>query len=369
MEIEYSASDYFRRGIGYYFTGKYKEAIKCFDETIKIDPNYINAYFYRGASLRNSNLFNASTLYQRAIADFKNVANNSNNIFAKSAQTYIKQIEGLCKSKINEFNDQITNNDPCNKNGYSYFMLGYWYKIIIDELDNTSGLDKAIQHYDSLIKDNLTTDENNAAAYYCRHNFHFERGKRSGEIEDFKKATDDLIKTVELDANNVMAYFALGHYSRFNLTKQDKTMKYYTQLLNYYKETNDRKKIAAVHFMIGNYRYEQAKSYKRSKPDGMANYFTAAIQHYKKAIDFNAVLSYLMLGNCYGNLNDYDIAVKWYNKLIENSEKKALAYYVRAFCHKRFEKNKERAEDLENAIKFGTENYQKEILEFLEKNI
>jgi tetratricopeptide (TPR) repeat protein len=101
--------------------------------------------------------------YTQCYACFKTVYGN--NIFAYDAQKYSDEIIKLCEKNIKDINDIIKKQE--SNNNYAYFMLGYWYKI-------TDKLDKAIINYNNLI---MIYGE--AAAYYCRHSFHYERGKRS----------------------------------------------------------------------------------------------------------------------------------------------------------------------------------------------
>ena len=44
----------FNEGISYFEQKRYEEAIKCFEEAIKLNPRYIAAFFYTGECYRKS---------------------------------------------------------------------------------------------------------------------------------------------------------------------------------------------------------------------------------------------------------------------------------------------------------------------------
>jgi len=286
---------YYNEGLKDYHLKQYYTAIKYLDKAIESNPDYLYAYFFRGDSCRELKQ------YGKALNDFRYVIKNENNIYAYDAQRYSDEIIKLCEKNIKDINNIIKKREPGNKNNYSYFMLGYWYKI-------TDRLDRAIINYNNLIM-----LYNDAAAYYCRHSCHYERGKRSGNINDFTKALDDLAKTIQLDPNNIMAYFALGHYYRFYMKDHDKTTKCYNKLIEFYKKNNEYKKsrendkkIATIYFMLGICNYHQGIYGKKENYPEEKEYFQTALSYFKKAnnIDPDSATIYAMLNNCYIKLNN-----------------------------------------------------------------
>ena len=282
---------YYSEGLREYHLKDYYGAIKYLDRAIEINPDYLYAYFFRGDSCRHLKQ------YGKALSDFKYVIKNENNIFAYDAQRYSDEIIRLCEKEIKMLNGMIKKQGP--ESSYAYFILGYWYKT-------ADRLDSAIINYNNLIM--LYGD---AAAYYCRHGFHYERGKRSGNINDFTKAIDDLTRTVQLDPGNTMAYFALGHYFRFYMKEHDKTTKCYKKLIEFYEKTNEYKKsadtdkrIATIYFMLGTCNYHQGLTYEKEQ-ERKEKYFQAALRYFKKAnrIDYASETTHAMIKNCYISLN------------------------------------------------------------------
>lgn len=81
-------SVYNNRGNAYISKGKYDLAIKDYDESIKLNPNYFKAYNNRGAAYKKKGE------YDRAIADFDaaiSINPEYANSFANRAETYAKK--------------------------------------------------------------------------------------------------------------------------------------------------------------------------------------------------------------------------------------------------------------------------------------
>ena len=47
-----TVSDYFEEGYGYYYNGKYKQAITAFQKVVEIDPSYVRAHFFMAVVYR-----------------------------------------------------------------------------------------------------------------------------------------------------------------------------------------------------------------------------------------------------------------------------------------------------------------------------
>lgn len=52
-DVNYDASMQYNQGLDYYRIGKYNEAVESFENAIKIDPNYIDAYYNLGVILQH----------------------------------------------------------------------------------------------------------------------------------------------------------------------------------------------------------------------------------------------------------------------------------------------------------------------------
>jgi tetratricopeptide (TPR) repeat protein len=83
-----TAEDYFNQGKNFYENKKYDQAIACYNEAIKLNPNLVKAYNNRGIA------YIVETKYDQAIADF---------------------------NKAIEF-------EPSNGKAYNNRAVAYWYK-------------------------------------------------------------------------------------------------------------------------------------------------------------------------------------------------------------------------------------------------
>ena len=225
----------------------YEEAIKYYDEIIRLDPENEAAYNNRG--LAYTNLKN----YAKAIIDLNKAidldpnykyAHNNRGFLYNSLRRYDEAIIDL--NKAIELDSDFK--EAYNNRGISYAQLGNFTEAIIDlnkaiELDsdfkgayknlvsayNNRGIyynslakyDKAINDYDKAIELDLDFKE----AYN-------NRGGAYHNLGDNDKAIDDYTKAVKLDPNYSKAYFNRG-IVYVNLNDFKKSLEDFTLYIKY----------------------------------------------------------------------------------------------------------------------------------------
>jgi tetratricopeptide (TPR) repeat protein len=66
--VNQTAVDYFREGNDFYGLRRYDDALRSYDKAIEIDPNFADAWYYRGLALSKLDRYNeAIASYEMAI--------------------------------------------------------------------------------------------------------------------------------------------------------------------------------------------------------------------------------------------------------------------------------------------------------------
>ncbi len=202
-------------------TNDLKEKIELFTKAIELDPEKLDAYFYRaiakndlgdyyGAIADYSKIIlkepDADTYYNRgnsrfSLQDFEGAKND----YAKAYELDKNFLDALyslacVKFDLEEFNDAIKDFTSYIKevpyNSMAYTLRAYAYK----SLENFK---KAIQDFNTAI-----LIEPNADSYYNRGVFFM-------ELNYYKEANSDLTKSLKLNKNNSFAYFYRGSSNLF----------------------------------------------------------------------------------------------------------------------------------------------------------
>ena len=76
MKNDQKANDWFKQGNGFFEAKRYEEALRCYDQAVKIDPGDTRAWDNRGLCFANLNRHaEAIPCYDKALqSDPKNVA-------------------------------------------------------------------------------------------------------------------------------------------------------------------------------------------------------------------------------------------------------------------------------------------------------
>ncbi|MFI1745555.1 tetratricopeptide repeat protein [Thalassobellus sediminis] len=198
-----------------------KEKIELFTDAIELDPEKLDAYFYRaiakndlgdyyGAIADYSKIIvkepDADTYYNRgnsrfSLQDFEGAKND----YAKAYELDKKFLDALyslacVKFDLEEFNDAIKDFSSYIKevpyNSMAYTLRAYAYK-------SSGNLKSAVQDFNTAV-----LIEPNADSYY-------NRGIFLMELNYYKEANSDLNKSIRLNKNNSFAYFYRGSSNLF----------------------------------------------------------------------------------------------------------------------------------------------------------
>jgi len=182
------------RGEDFYYEGKYDDAIKEFDQAIQMNPNFIDAYYFRG------NSYSAKGDMTRAIANWEVVLRlNPNHPTAGTYISIVRQIDSQMKAR-NHFNTGIT---YFNKKDYDQAIVEFNEAIrlapnLVQAYSNRGqiyhmkgDLNRAIADYTQAIQ----IEPNYENALFNRATAYYDKG-------DFDRAIADLEAVLKINPNN-----------------------------------------------------------------------------------------------------------------------------------------------------------------------
>ena len=338
-------SAYYSRGNVYYNLKDYDRAIAEYNQALKLDPNYVNAYNGRG------NVYYDLKDYDRAIAEYNQALKlDPNYVSAYHNRGNVYYNLKDYDRAIADYN-QALKLDPNYVNAYNgrgnvYYDLKDYERAIADynqalKLDpnyvnayngrgnvyyNLKDYDRAIADYNQALK----LDPNYVNAYNGRGNVYY-------DLKDYDRAIADYNQALKLDPNYVNAYNGRGNVY-YDLKDYERAIADYNQALKL-----DPNYVNAYHNR-GNVYYD-LKDYDR------------AIAEYNQALklDPNYVNAYYSRGNFYYNLKDYDRAIAEYNQALKLDPNYVNAYYSRGLICKN-QGNKDKAvEDFTEFLKLSND--------------
>ncbi|WP_293347462.1 MULTISPECIES: serine protease [unclassified Microcoleus] len=179
-----NAIAYSNRGDVYYNKGDYDNALKVYTEAIKLDPKYAIAYSNRG------NLYREKGDYDNALKDFNEAIKlDPKYAIAYSNRGNIYSDKGDYDNALKDFNEAIKL-DP--KLADAYYNRGNVYYGKGDK-------DNALKDYTEAIK----LDPKNAFAYGNRGAVYGDKGDKDNALKDYNEA-------IKLDPKSTVAYFNRG---------------------------------------------------------------------------------------------------------------------------------------------------------------
>jgi len=215
------AEAYYNRGNAHYYKGDYDRAIEDYDQAIRLNPGYAEAYYNRGC------VYHGKGELGRAIADYSEsirLQPDDPKVYYNRGNAY--RDKGDLNLAIADYNQAIELKPDYAKayanRGSSYTGKGNYDRAIVD-LDkaiklNTPGLnlsaaynargnayaakgdhDRAISDYNQALQ--LQPDW--VCAYYNRGNAYADKG-------DYDRAIQDYDKAISLNPNYAVAYYNRG---------------------------------------------------------------------------------------------------------------------------------------------------------------
>lgn len=177
----HSGEALFNQAMTQFDTKQYVNAMRCFNDAIKLEPkNY--EYYYRRGVLR----YKAFKDYPGAIQDFKKVIELNSDYSGIYAELAYVELFNKNLAAMRAYLDLATQKNPNDVRIYTTWALSKIAKL------NYEG---AIKDYDKAIE----LEPDNAELY-------LRRGYAKSYIHKYKAAIADYDKAIELDPNNHSAY-------------------------------------------------------------------------------------------------------------------------------------------------------------------
>lgn len=309
VDIKYNnsnqnANDKNNEGVKYFIDKNYKEALKCFEEAIKIDASISEVYY----NLGNTKLF----LYNEYIKN----AEDLEKIFNEVRLDYTKAIN-IDKKDFRYYYNRGT-----------LYALSKKYNMAIDDLTKS-----------------IDIDNTHPEAYINRANIYIILKDNQNLEEYLKKAEKDLKKAEELSSEEDK-YLTCVLYNNLGNTYLSNRDFYNAE--KYYKKSLEKDKnyiyaiLGLANIDIYNYQYSKNNDYYNN--DDYNNYYIEALSKFDEAEkiepNFHGIYynkSHLLLnkGRIEENKESYLEAIKLAekaleclnNKKIEDNTTKALYYY------------------------------------------
>jgi tetratricopeptide (TPR) repeat protein len=300
--------------------GDYNNAIKDFDEAIRLIPNLAGAFYGRG------NAWSAKNEYDRAIRDYDEAIRlDPNDALNYSKRGFAWLAKGDHSNAISDYNEAIRR-DPTNA-GY-FHLRGFLWAAKKEYA-------KAMQDVNEAIR----LDPNAANAYDLRGNIWSDK-------KDYQNAINDYDAAIRLNQKQESAYYNRGNAwsAQGNLNKAigdyDEVIRinpsfypaYMSRGIAWYRKNDYDKSIRDFSEAIRLDHPELADAY-RFRGDAWLKKrdYDSAIKDYGEAIGFKAnnASLHLQRGYAWSLKKDYTKAIRDYDEAIRLDPNNALAYSSR----------------------------------------
>jgi len=305
----YFAQAYNNRGLVYARLGQFQRAIQDFNEAIQLDPRDTIAYYNRGTAYSNLGQF------QQAIQDFDQAI----SLNPRDAESYYYR--GLSYVNLNQFQRAIQDFDQAIQLN-SQFAEAYYKRATTYQ--TLGQFQPAIQDLDQVIRlkpQYVEAYDNRGLAYVNQHQY-------QRAIQDFDQAIVLNPKYAGAYNNRGIAYASLGQYQRA-IQDFDRAISLDPQ---YAKAYNNR---GTAYINL--------------------NQFKRAIQDFDQAITLNPryTMAYGSRGTAYFYLGQFERAIQDFDQAISLDPQRADGYAMRALAHTRLNMDIEAQQDFDQAVRLG----------------
>lgn len=316
-----SAADWIEKG---HATENHKEAIKAYSKAIELDPDNIEAYYFRARSSEKNQAM--SDYYKLLTIEPKNYESH-----LIRAWTY-KELDQP-DSALQEFGKAIDKTSTDKEKAAAYFDRGRYYTVLFYK--NRSGENRiSIPNFMELsVKDFSHAIEVNPrdASYYAN------RGASYWSLNKYERALQDYDRAIELEPQSAGYYASRGRllhvYKKPELAVAD---------LSRAIELAPKDSL----FITGDYML-------RAIVYGQMGKFDLAIRDWTVLINLEPKDSsnYAFRASEYDKLGKHDLAIRDYNKALTlNPKGKSWIYYGRAMAYAAQKNTEKTIADLKKAI-------------------
>lgn len=291
---------------------EHKDAMKYYHRTIKLDPNYTDAY------LNIANIYKELNYGDKAIAilkdGLKTMPENTRlsdmiSLIESEAATirYHNALqmhtEGRYEEAIEEYNRIIAISEP---NGDLYVNLGAAYQALNNNTEAIKSYEKAVE-----------VDESNSTAYYYLGTAYFQR-------ENFEKALKTYQKALAVDPENETIKKAIES------SKQVMTSKILEKGIQEYNQGKYKEALLTLNTALITEPQNADIYYQRGIVYDAMEKYPLGISDYEHAVRYNPALTmaYYAMAVDYDLMKNYTEAKKWYQKFLQRSSDPAEAEYL-----------------------------------------
>jgi len=292
--------------------GDTENAIRRFDEVIRLYPNFALAYCLRGDA------YHSQSRYDMAIRDYTAAIRlNPNDALAYYERGYTYRMHGQYDLAINDLNEAIRL-DPSSVLAYS--QRGYVYSM-------QGQYDLAIRDFTEIIRLNP-----NEAYNYSQ------RGAVYANQKQYDFAIRDYTEAIRLEPDESLFYFERGEIFKMQ-GKLDLAIKDYTEVIRLEPDEFDKD--------VDGYVYSQ-----RGEIYRMQGQYDLAISDLNDAIRIEPdnEFAYCVRGYTYRLKGQYNLAISDLNEAIRLYPNYAFAYGVRGQTYRQLGQKKQAIQDFEKAL-------------------
>ena len=317
IEIRPRAAFYNNRGAFYAERGEIELALADYNQAIKINPNYVEAYINRGITYKEQGEI------ELALADYNQALQlNPQYVDAYNNRGLLYQERGEVELALADYNHALQL-DP-NK-AIVYYNRGNLHS-------KQEKLELALADYSSAIQLNSKL----ALAYLNRGNLYQTKGK-------LELALSDLKQSITINPSDPYSYLALGFlYEQMGHIEEELTnLQRAQQLFSDPKNANFSEKTSALlqHMdrriieLVGN----QSANSNESNPQSADDYYNRAFENHQK--------------------QEYDLALADYNQVIELDPSNEKAFINRGLIYQSQGKDEDAIADYNKAIQINPNNF------------